>query len=59
MHTHTYAHTYISIYLYVCMLPIPFIPVALLRSLSGKYHWEMYEPLIHPAMGQIVPLRFF
>ena len=26
-------------------------PVALLRSLSGKYPWERYEPLILPAMG--------
>ena len=25
--------------------------VALLRSLSGKYPWERYEPLILPAMG--------
>ena len=26
-------------------------PVALLRSLSGKYSWERYETLILPAMG--------
>ena len=26
-------------------------PVALLRSLSGKYPRERYEPLILPAMG--------
>ena len=25
-------------------------PVALLRSLSGKYSWERYEPLLLPAM---------
>ena len=26
-------------------------PVVLLRSLSGKYPWERYDPLILPAMG--------
>ena len=26
-------------------------PVALLRSLSGKYHWERYEPPYPPNYG--------
>ena len=26
-------------------------PVALLRSLSGKYPWERYEPLYPPSYG--------
>ena len=34
-------------------------PVVLLRSLSGKYPWEMYEPLYPPSNSYIVPLLFF
>ena len=26
-------------------------PVALLRSLSGKYSWKRYEPPYHPSYG--------
>ena len=26
-------------------------PVTLLRSLSGKYHWERYEPPYPPSYG--------
>ena len=34
-------------------------PVALLRSLLGKYHWERYEPPYPPRYGYIVPPLFF